>query len=59
LSLLPGQEGALQASVTVPSTLHPGTYHAHLFVISVSGDQVADIPLTLVVTAAKGGKPSK
>ncbi len=43
----------------MPATLHPGTYHAHLFVISTSGDQVADIPLTLAVTAGKGGKPGK
>ncbi len=59
LTLLPGQEGVLQASVAVPATLHPGTYQAHLFVISTSGDQVADIPLTLAVTAGKGGKPGK
>ncbi|HZS91606.1 MAG TPA: S8 family serine peptidase [Chloroflexota bacterium] len=58
LILLPGQADVLHASVTVPLGLRPGTYHAHLYVISVFADKVADVPLTLTVRRNVGTEPA-
>jgi len=54
LILLPGQSSALHATITVPLTASPGSYHAYLYVYSVFGDQVASIPLTIVVQPHTG-----
>jgi subtilisin family serine protease len=59
LILLPGQEDVLHASVTVPYGLRPGTYHTHLYVISVFADKVADVPFTITVQPNVGTEPSK
>jgi hypothetical protein len=58
LILLPGQQDALHAAVTVPLNTPPGTYHLHLFVISLFADQVANIPLTVVVQPQTGTEPA-
>ena len=58
LILLPGQQDVLHASATVPLSMPPGTYHVRLFVYTVFGDQVAQIPLTVVVEARTGVEPS-
>jgi hypothetical protein len=58
LILLPGQQDVLHASVSVPYSLRPGTYHAHLYVISVFADKVADVPLTLTVQPKVGTEPA-
>jgi hypothetical protein len=58
LILLPGQHDVLHASATVPLSMQPGTYHVRLFVYTVFGDQVAQIPLTVVVEARTGAEPS-
>ena len=58
LILLPGQQDMLHASATVPLDMQPGTYHVRLFVYTVFGDQVAQIPLTVVVKARTGAEPS-
>ena len=39
----------MQGKVSVPATAAPGTYHAHVFIYSFRGDQVADLPLTIRV----------
>jgi subtilisin family serine protease len=58
LILLPGQHDVLHASATVPLSMQPGTYHVRLFVYTVFGDQVAQVPLTVVVEARTGTEPS-
>jgi subtilisin family serine protease len=58
LILLPGQTDVLHASATVPLSMQPGTYHVRLFVYTVFGNQVAVIPLTVVVEARTGIEPS-
>ena len=57
LILLPGQHDVLHASATVPLSMPPGTYHVRLFVYTLFGDQVAQIPLTVVVEARTGTEP--
>ena len=42
----------MQGKVSVPATTAPGTYHAHIFIYSFRGDQVADLPLTIRVAGA-------
>jgi hypothetical protein len=58
LILLPGQQDVLHASATVPLSTPPGTYHVRLFVYTVFLDQVAQIPLTVVVQARTGVEAS-
>jgi subtilisin family serine protease len=50
-SALPEKVTTLHGTVKVPDGIAPGTYHAHIFVLTSVFDQLADLPLTITVTA--------
>ncbi|MDB5057693.1 MAG: N-acetylmuramoyl-L-alanine amidase family 2, partial [Chloroflexi bacterium] len=57
LVALPTGSVTFHGRVSVPSTVAPGTYHAHIFIYNFRDDQVADLPLTVNVLPA-GPEPA-
>lgn len=52
LSLKPLQSGMLPLRISIPPNTAAGTYTGHLFVYSLNGDEMANLPLTINVLAS-------
>ncbi|HVA91106.1 MAG TPA: DUF5719 family protein [Chloroflexota bacterium] len=51
VAALPQKGSTIHGTIKVPQGVAPGTYHAHIYVLTSLFDQLANLPLTITVSA--------